>query len=137
MRVVFDPNVIISATLSPAGSPARAYRLWRGGAFDLVVSPQLMWELEGVLRRDKFKNRIHPDEVDALVVVLNADALLMTDPDGEPDVGSRDPDDDYLIALADKARAILVSGDDDLLELSSLIPVYSPAKYLEFIAERD
>lgn len=135
MRVVFDPNVIISATLSPGGSPAQVYELWRNGAFELVVSPRLLWELEGVLGRDKFRDLVHSDEVAELLTVLTADASLVSDPVDEPDIHSSDPDDDYLIALASKSRSVLVSGDRDLLELSDQVPVYSPAEFLGRIRE--
>ena len=135
MRVDFDPNVIISATLSPGGSPAQVYELWRNGAFELVVSPRLLWELEGVLGRDKFRDLVHSDEVAELLTVLTADASLVSDPVDEPDIHSSDPDDDYLIALASKSRSVLVSGDRDLLELSDQVPVYSPAEFLARIRE--
>lgn len=42
----------------------------------------------------------------------------------------RDPDDDYLFALAHARAAALVSGDDDLLELAGKIPVFTPAEFL-------
>jgi putative PIN family toxin of toxin-antitoxin system len=135
LRVVFDPNVIISATLSPGGSPAQVYELWRNGAFELVVSPRLLWELEGVLGREKFRALVHSDEVAELLTVLTADASLVSDPVDEPDIHSSDPDDDYLIALASKSRSVLVSGDRDLLELSDQVPVYSPAEFLGLIRE--
>jgi putative PIN family toxin of toxin-antitoxin system len=127
LRVVFDPNVIISATLSPGGTPALVYELWRSGAFELVVSPKLLWELEGVLAREKFADLVHPDEVAQLMGVLTSDAVLAPDPAEEPEVRSVDPDDDYLIALASHTRSVLISGDKDLLALSDRIPVYSPA----------
>ena len=135
MRVVFDPNVIISATLSPSGTPAHLYELWRGGAFELVVSPKLLLELEGVLAREKFTNLVHPDEVAQLMLVLTSDAVLVPDPAEEPGVRSADPDDDYLIALASHTRSVLVSGDTDLLDLSDQIPVYFPAQLRTLIED--
>jgi hypothetical protein len=128
LRVVLDPNVIISATLSPGGTPALLYELWRSGAFELVVSRKLLWELEGVLARERFADLVHPDEVAQLLLVLTSDAVLAPDPAEEPGVRSVDPDDDYLIALASHTRSVLVSGDKDLLDLSDQIPVYSPAQ---------
>jgi hypothetical protein len=135
LRVVLDPNVIISAALSPGGTPARAYELWRRGAFDLVVSPVLLWELEGVLRREKFTELLHPDEINQLLSVLHADAVLISDPDDVPEIRSADPDDDYLIALAGETRSVLVSDDSDLLDLLDQIPVYSPAEFLALLED--
>jgi hypothetical protein len=135
LRVVFDPNVIISAALSPGGTPALVYELWRSGAFELVVSPKLLWELEGVLAREKFSDLVHSDEIAQLVVVLTSDAVLAPDPTEEPGVRSVDPDDDYLIALASHSRSVLISGDKDLLDLSDRIPVYSPTQFRTLIED--
>ncbi len=135
MRVVLDPNVIISAALSPDGTPARAFEHWRTGGFELVVSPKLLQELEGVLNREKFKDLVHPDEVVQLMSVLNSDANMIYDPAEVPEVRSADPDDDYLIALASHSQSILVSGDRDLLDLAGRIPVYSPAELVRLISE--
>ena len=53
----------------------------------------------------------------------------MPDPEVAPPVRSRDPGDDYLVALAAAARATLVSGDAHLLELRDAIPVLSPREF--------
>jgi len=49
VRAVLDPNVIISALLSPFGTPARILRAWREGAFELVASALLIAALERAL----------------------------------------------------------------------------------------
>jgi predicted nucleic acid-binding protein len=48
-------------------------------------------------------------------------------------VRSKDPGDDYLIALAASERALLVSGDGHLLDLREQIPVYSPREFLKLL----
>src|SRR5205807_558750 len=53
---------------------------------------------------------------------------LAEDPASPPPVGSRDPDDDYLLALAINRRAYLVTGDQDLLVLSDDLPILTPAQ---------
>lgn len=99
------------------------------------MSPKLLWELEGVLAREKFADLIHPDEVSQLLLVLTSDAALVPDPAEKPGVRSVDPDDDYLIALASHTRSVLISGDKDLLDLSDRIPVYSPAQFRTLIED--
>ncbi len=49
---------------------------------------------------------------------------------------SRDPDDDYLVALAQSANVDhLVSGDKDLTSLATLSPpVLLPAEFLDLLA---
>ena len=135
MRAVLDPNVIISATLSPGGSPALVFRLWLDGGYELVCSPVLLEELAKALNYPKLSKHIRSDEAEELIQLLRRGALMVDDPAISPDVSSSDPGDDYLIALAGKSRSVLVSGDRDLLELSDQIPVYSPTEFLSLIGE--
>ncbi len=127
--------MIISATLSPGGSPARAFRLWLEGAYELVCSRLLLDELTRALAYPKLSKYISSDEADELIGLLGRGALMVDDPTVPPDISSPDPDDNYLIALAGKSRSVLVSGDRDLLELSGRIPVYSPTQFLALIEE--
>jgi hypothetical protein len=133
LRAVLDPNVLISAALSPGGSPGRLFRYWLEGEYDLVVSPMLLDELARALGYAKLKDRVPPNETEELIDLLSRGGVMAEDPTQNPDVRSPDPDDDYLIALASISRSVLVSGDKDLLGLSEQIPVYSPAEFLALI----
>lgn len=137
MRAVLDANVIISATLSPEGSPARVLLLWVEGWYELVCSPLLLDELERALRRPKLQPHIQPDQVTELLDLLRERSLMVDDSEVPPDVLSADPDDNYLIALASRSRSVLVSGDRDLLRLSDQIPVYPPAEFLRILEKPD
>lgn len=127
--------MIISATISPGGSPARAFRLWLEGAYELVCSPLLLDELARALNYPKLKKQIDANEADELLDLLKRGALLVDDPKTPPTVSSSDPDDNFLIALAELSRSVLVSGDRDLLELSKQIPVYSPRTFLSLLLD--
>jgi hypothetical protein len=133
LRAVLDPNVLISAALSPGGSPGRLFRYWLEGEYDLVVSPMLLDELERALGYAKLKDRVPPNETEELIKLVSRGGVMAEDPTLIPEVRSPDPDDDYLIALASISRSVLVSGDKDLLGLSDQIPVYSPAEFLVLI----
>ncbi len=135
MKAVLDPNVIISAALSPRDSTARAFQLWLEGAYELICSPLLLDELTRALTYPKLKKYIDADESDELLDLLKREALSVQDPTTPPTVSSSDPDDSYLIALAESARSVLVSGDRDLLVLSEQIPVYTPEGFLELLQE--
>jgi uncharacterized protein len=100
LRAVVDANVLISAALSPRGAPARVLRAWLDGAFELVVSPLLLDELERALAYPKLRERIPQEEAVRLVDLLRRSASLVDDPDAPPPVTSPDPGDDYLLALA-------------------------------------
>jgi putative PIN family toxin of toxin-antitoxin system len=135
LRVVFDANVFISALLSPRGSPAQLVRLWVGGAFDLVVSPLLLAELERALSYPKLTRAVNPDEARTFVEELRNSAVLLDDPSEVESGVTRDPKDDYLVALARAAGAdVLVSGDPHLTDVPGLQPpVLTPRELLEIL----
>jgi putative PIN family toxin of toxin-antitoxin system len=117
LRVVIDPGVYIAATLSSVGAPAQLMRLWRLRHFDMIISPKLIAELDRTLRRDRFRGRVTLADVDDLIDELRRSAQLVDDPE-HPSPVSRDPDDDYLIAIALHAKTdVLISGDRDLTDL--------------------
>lgn len=130
MRAILDPNVIISALLSRDGTPARLFRAWLEGRFDLIVSPLLLEELARALAYPKLAERISAEESAAMIEWLRREAILVDDPAESPTSRSEDPGDDYLLALAEAERAALVSGDRHLLALSSELPVLTAREFL-------
>jgi putative PIN family toxin of toxin-antitoxin system len=133
VRAVLDPNVIISALLSPKGAPAKTLRAWIEGAFELIVSPLLLAELERALAYPKLRKHVESDEASRVIDWLRRSATLTDDSVDPPSVRSPDPGDDYLIALAESQQAVLVSGDDHLLGLSEELPIYRPARFLQLL----
>lgn len=119
------------------GDPARAGDAFEGerwllGELELVVSPLLLEEVERALAYPKVRARVEPMEASRLLALLDALGEHVPDPEGgNPAARSRDPDDDYLIALAASARATLVTGDSHLLDLEGSIPVVSPRAFLD------
>jgi putative PIN family toxin of toxin-antitoxin system len=130
-RAVLDPGVLVSALITPTGTPAKLLSATHNGSFELIVSPHLLEELMLVLRREKFRRYVDLGLVDRYVELLRRDAVMAADPAGPPPIRCSDPDDDYLIALAHSRSAALVSGDSDLLELAGKIPVFTPFEFLE------
>lgn len=135
MRAVLDPNVLVSEVLSRGGTPAALLRAWLGGGYELVGSPALLGELERVLSYSKIVKRVSPDEAGEFLGLLRLHSELIQDPSSGPSIRSPDPEDDYLIALAEAATAAVVSGDSDLLGLADQIPVYNPADFLALLAQ--
>lgn len=110
MRVVIDPNVFVSALISPAGPPAAIVRVWTEGRFEIAVSAALIAELDEVLARPKFRRWISEVDAAAFVAGLAEDGETVADP-SKPKPISPDPDDDYLLALAQAAAAATVVED--------------------------
>lgn len=129
MRAVLDVNVIISALISPRGTPAELLRRWMRGEFDLVASTHLMAELERALNYSKLASRIPAVEAQRVREVVQRSAVWEVDPDDPPRVAS-DPGDDYLIALAEKSAALLVTGDSHLLEAGGGRPILTARDFL-------
>src|ERR1700732_2467058 len=117
--------------MSSRGAPADVLRGLAAGEFELIVSQALLDELERALAYPKLRRHISEPDAAELVRWVVGCATVVADPEVDPPVHSRDPDDDYLIALAAAHHAALVSGDKHLLALEGEIPVFSPRAFLE------
>ena len=137
MRAVLDPNVIISGLLSPSGNAAWLLRAWEQGEFELVASRALLEELERALAYPKLRRRIPETDAVAVLQSLSESGTIADDSAASTPIRSADPGDDYLIGLAESQRAILVSGDQDLLDLANEIPVLSPAQFRDQLLKLD
>lgn len=115
IRAVLDPGVLIAAAISRDGAPASLLRAWYDGAVELVACPHLLDELRRALAYPKVGRLVSSDRAAALIEALQRAAIAFPDPRDVPAV-CRDPQDDYLFALARDAGAVLVSGDRDVLE---------------------
>jgi putative PIN family toxin of toxin-antitoxin system len=135
VRAVLDANVLIAALLSPGGAPARILARWLAGEFELVLSESLLAELDRALAYPKLRARIAPEDAAEFVAFLQTTAVLASDPPAPPR-RSPDPGDDYLLALAEGEKAVVVSGDRHLLELADRFPIRSPRDFLEALETR-
>ena len=134
MRAVLDPNILIAALLSRSGAPARIISRWLGGEFELVVSETLLSELERALAYPKLLRRIPVEDAAEFVSLLRLAAVLAPDPEAGTH-RSADPGDDYLLALAENERAVLVSGDQHLLDFDDELPIQTARTFLDRLAD--
>lgn len=134
IKAVVDVNVILSGLIRADGPPGQILERWDLGEFELLVSNALLRELNRVLTYPKIQRRITSDRAAGFIDLLMSLGQHSKDPTGEPPIKSEDPNDDYLIALAIKEGAFLVSGDRHLLDLKGTIPVFSSAEFLEYLA---
>lgn len=108
-------------------------RAWLDGDYELIASPLLLAELTRVFDYPKLRSRISETESRQFIELLKHQGEIVEDPDLSLPVHSSDPDDDYLITLAATTRSVVVSGDHHLLDLADLLPVHSPAAFLELL----
>jgi putative PIN family toxin of toxin-antitoxin system len=129
-RVVIDPNVWVSGLINPYGAPAEVIRAVIGKRVTAVVSQHLLDELAGVLGRPKLRRWISLDDAVALVGALGREAELRPDP-GPLSQRVRDPDDNYIVSLAETTGSVIVTGDHDLLEVDLTPPAITPRALIE------
>ena len=119
MRLVLDTNILLSALMVRGTPPDRLYEAWRHGRFQLASAEQQLEELKRVSRRPFFQKRLSASEIGRMVNDIRRLAV-MCDPLPQV-VVSPDPNDDFLLAIAQAAAAdYLVTGDkSDLLALGA------------------
>ncbi|MDP1902564.1 MAG: putative toxin-antitoxin system toxin component, PIN family [Rubrivivax sp.] len=105
MSAVLGTNVLLSALISPHGTPDVIYRAWRAARFELVTSRAQLDELRRASRYPKFKAVLQPHRVGTMVNNLQRALVLERLP---TDIEADDPFDAFLLAMA-------VAGDADYL----------------------
>jgi uncharacterized protein len=72
---VYDTNVIVSAILKPGSIPASLVALAMEGSVRLILTPAILEEYRGVLKRPKFG--FDPGAVDAFLEDIEKAALMV------------------------------------------------------------
>lgn len=132
IRAVIDTSVLVSAFIGhPEAAPSRIVSAWRDGRFTMVASPELLAELADVLARPKIAHWADGGRGAAYAGGFAATAEVHADPPAAP--ATRDPKDDYIIALARVSGAkVVVSVDRDLLDAEfDDVAVIRPAEFLD------
>ena len=118
IQAVLDAGVLISGLISSSGSPAQILAALVEGRFDVVVCPMLLAEVRRALGYPRLERYVTPSNADAFIAWVARIAVIHADPTTIAPV-TRDPDDDYLFALARDAHVdMIVSGDADLTDLA-------------------
>jgi putative PIN family toxin of toxin-antitoxin system len=133
MRVVIDTGVFVSGLIRKQGTTGDVLRALRDGRFTVIYTTEIVVEIIDVLGRANFRTKYHiePDDITALVNLIRLRGELVTPT--HKVTASRDPKDDkFLEAALATQTDYIVSGDGDLLELTSFedIPILRPAEFL-------
>ena len=137
VRVVADTNTVVSGLLWH-GPPRQVLDATRAGTLQLYTTAVLLAELDEVLQRPKFAQRLTLAGVTTHTLVLGYAALArLIEPAVIVPVVEEDPDDDAVLACAVAVQAeAIVSGDSHLLDLKEYekIPVVTAAQLVAQIA---
>lgn len=127
--IVLDTNVLLSGTAYPSSIPGKIVSAWRGGSLEIILSPYILDELQRVLPRLNHRLGWSTQEIRDFVDSL---ALLadLVDPIQTSEPALRDEADQPVLGtfLAAKAN-YLVTGDKDLLILSTRYSIVTPADF--------
>jgi putative PIN family toxin of toxin-antitoxin system len=117
VRVVFDTVVLVRGLIDPFNWSGKLIFEWHG-AYEWVVSPEIVNEYLEVNHRPRLGDRFKPRENrDLNTVLMLISAATPVYPTEMPFI-CRDPSDDKFLAAAETGKAdFIVSEDNDLLSL--------------------
>lgn len=136
VRYVFDTNALISALLFENSKPAQALRYALANG-EVLVSLDLLEELNEVLGREKFNRYLTTEEREEFLEALIERAVLVEITENVQEC--RDPKDDKVLELALNGEAqYIISGDRDLLVLHPFrdVLVITADEFLKTIESR-
>jgi uncharacterized protein len=132
-RVVFDTNVVVSATFWQ-GAPFRCLAAWAEGRCEAIISPQILAEYHETMEELRGD---YPDITPVEWVAALGDAAELVFPTHRASAATADPDDEKILeaALAGEADCILSGDKKHLLTLGQYegIPILNPADFLRLI----
>jgi putative PIN family toxin of toxin-antitoxin system len=136
IRAVVDTNLLVSYLLTHRPPIARLidHHLAEDD-FVLVTAPELIAELDRVLGYPKLQQYYTEEDRTRFVALVMALSEVVELPQTIPRV-CRDPDDDRVIACAVVGDAdVIVSGDDDLLNLEQIndVPILTATQFLDLL----
>lgn len=121
LKAVIDTNQFVSSLISKQGPSAQLIDRWREQRFILVTSPEIIAEIQRVLKYPHIskKYKLSKSDVQSLLTLIEHEAVVIPKLPAVH-VIKDDPDDDKFLACAFAARAeYIVSGDQHLLSLGS------------------
>jgi putative PIN family toxin of toxin-antitoxin system len=121
IRVVLDANIYASALMKSDGPPNQVLRsIIEGEKFELVISQDILDELERVLFYPKIYSRIGRTEKELFAWLDSVSMISHTvvPLHAYPPIVHDDPSDDiYMIASLESQSSYIVTGDQHLLKI--------------------
>lgn len=130
IKVVLDTNIFISSIFW-VGNPHKIVELAIDNDIEVYSSPEILTELEKVLKRD-FKET--QELIDKQIAIILKYSKIVR-PTKKVNLVKEDPDDNKILECALSAKAkYIVSGDPHLYNLKKVfrITILTPKDFLEF-----
>ena len=139
IKIVIDANIFVSALLIPGSKPAQVLNLVRARKVELLISKNILSEIERVLRYPKIVNR-HQRSSEELKAFIRDTTQFATLTPGRRVIKAVtvDPDDDHCLECALEGKAdYIVTGDRHLKEMKAFrgVTIVDPATFLIILAE--
>lgn len=138
IRAVLDTNTLASGAVAPGGTLAAIIDAWRNGAFEVVISTEILVELEHTLQKPYFRRRLTAEQVGRFLILLQRRATLAPITIRVRGVATH-MEDDLVLATAVSAKTpYLVTGDTKLQRLGSYqaVTIVSPRQFLEILNQQ-
>lgn len=131
MKAVLDTNVLVSGIFF-GGLPPAVLDAWADGRFELLLSPSIFDEY--VCTCDRLAASHQGLEYQSILVTIVGHGTLVPDTASHNPI-TADPDDDKFMLCA-QGRALVVSGDQHLLDASGWedVQVLKPRDFLAQLA---
>jgi uncharacterized protein len=144
MNIVIDTNVLVSGMLTPGRAPAQLLELVLAGKIKLVISPQIIQEIQRVLKYPGIiklmkQRQLESEELEKALWRILRVAHLTAGAVTVQGVAA-DPSDDIFLACALEGQAeFIVSGDQHLTELKTYqgISIIPPAVFMSLWLEAE
>ena len=111
---------LVSGLFSSDGTVAKLQQLWVSGAFELVVSEEILQEVKETLQKPYIQMELFlkAEEIGGIVSLIREKAFVVTKDLYKTDRIATDPDDNKFLGCALETKAdYIVSGDNHLLSL--------------------
>lgn len=139
ITAVLDTNVLVSGIVGQRRRqltpPAALVAAWRAGVFDLILSLDILSEVDRTLQKPYFAQRISHSQRLRLLTLLRRRSRVVQLTKRISGVASHSADDLILSAAVSAGADYLVTGDGPLQKLGSVqgVRIVSPRGYFDVL----
>ena len=129
ISIVLDTNVLLSGVAYPNSVPGKVIAAWKNGGIDVILSHYILDELQRVLPRLNHRLGWSQQEIQDFIDSLAFLADIVEPLTAKEQKLRDEADQPVLVTLLASKANYLVTGDKDLLAISNIYPILSPAQF--------